>query len=61
MCLAGAEMLGINGGVGFFIEKYKSFADFRVVLAGIVTVGVVTTVIDLIVTKVEKALIKWNY
>ena len=60
MCLTGAEMLGINLGVGFFIEKYKSFADYRCVLAGIVTVGVITTVIDILVNKAEKTLIRWE-
>ncbi len=61
MCLAGAEMLGVNLGIGFFIEKYKSYADYRCVLAGIVTVGVITTVIDILVNKLEKTLIKWEY
>ena len=61
MCLSGAEMLGVNLGIGFFIEKYKSFADYRCVLAGIVTVGVITTVIDILVNKVEKTFIKWEY
>ncbi|MGM9636892.1 MAG: ABC transporter permease [Eubacteriales bacterium] len=60
MCLSGAEMLGINLGIGFFIEKYKSFADYRCVLAGIFTVGLVTTVIDIIVNKIEKTVIKWK-
>jgi NitT/TauT family transport system permease protein len=60
MCLTGAEMLGINLGIGYFIEKYKSFADYRCVLAGIVTVGVITTVIDLLVNKAEKTLIRWE-
>lgn len=61
MCLSGAEMLGVNLGIGFFIEKYKSFADYRCVLAGIVTVGVITTLIDILVNKIEKTLIKWEY
>ena len=60
MCLSGAEMLGINLGIGYFIEKYKSFADYRCVLAGIVTVGVITTLIDLGVNKLEKVIIKWE-
>ncbi len=60
MCLSGAEMLGINLGIGFFIEKYKSFADYRCVLAGIFTVGVITTLIDIAVNKIEKAIIKWK-
>ena len=55
-----AEMLGINLGIGYFIEKYKSFADYRCVLAGIVTVGVITTVIDILVNKAEKTLIRWE-
>lgn len=60
MCLTGAEMLGINLGIGYFIEKYKSFADYRCVLAGIVTVGVITTVIDILVNKAEKTMIRWE-
>lgn len=60
MCLSGAEMLGINLGIGFFIEKYRSFADYRCVLAGIFTVGVITTVIDIIVKNIEKKVIKWK-
>ena len=60
MCLSGAEMLGINLGIGYFTEKYKSFADYRCVLAGIVTVGVITTVIDLAVNKAQRAIIKWE-
>ena len=60
MCLSGAEMLGINLGIGFFIEKYKSFADYRCVLAGIFTVGVITTLIDIGIRRIEKALIRWT-
>lgn len=61
MCLSGAEMLGIDIGIGFFVEKYKSFSDFRCVLAGIFTVGVITTLLDIAVNKIEKAVIKWEY
>lgn len=61
MCLSGAEMLGIGVGIGFFTEKYKAFSDYRVVLAGIFVVGIITTVIDIIVKKIEKAVIKWKY
>lgn len=60
MCLSGAEMLGMNLGIGYFIEKYKSFADYRCVLAGIVVVGVITTVIDVTVNKVERMVIRWE-
>ena len=60
MCLSGAEMLGMNLGIGYFIEKYKAFADYRCVLAGIVAVGVITTLIDIVVNKIEKHVIRWE-
>ena len=60
MCLVAAEMIGINGGIGFYTETYKAYADYRRVLAGIFTIGVVTTVIDIIVNKVEKTVVKWK-
>ena len=60
MCLSGAEMLGMNLGIGYFIEKYKGFADYRYVLAGIVVVGVITTLIDIVVNKIERMVIRWE-
>lgn len=60
MCLSGAEMLGMNLGIGYFIEKYKGFADYRCVLAGIIVVGVITTVIDIVVKKIERMVIRWE-
>lgn len=60
MCLVAAEMIGINGGIGFYTETYKAYADYRRVLAGIFTIGVITTVIDIIVNKIEKSVVKWK-
>lgn len=60
MCLAGAEMIGINGGIGFYTETYKAYADYRRVLAGIVAIGFITTIIDIIVHQIEKAVVKWK-
>lgn len=60
MCLVAAEMIGINGGIGFYTETYKAYADYRRVLAGIVTIALVTTIIDIIVNKIEKKIVKWR-
>ena len=60
MCLVAAEMIGINGGIGFYTETYKAYADYRRVLAGIFTIGIITTVIDIIVNKIEKTVVKWK-
>ena len=58
MCLVAAEMIGINGGIGFYTETYKAYADYRRVLAGIVTIAILTTVIDIIVHQLEKRIVK---
>ena len=50
----------MNLGIGYFIEKYKGFADYRYVLAGIVVVGVITTLIDIVVNKIERMVIRWE-
>ena len=60
MCLVAAEMIGINGGIGFYTETYKAYADYRRVLAGIVTIAILTTVIDIIVHQFEKRIVKWR-
>ncbi|MBR6071283.1 MAG: ABC transporter permease subunit [Acholeplasmatales bacterium] len=60
MCLVAAEMIGINGGIGFYTETYKAYADYRRVLAGIVTIGFITTIIDIIVNRIEKTVVKWK-
>ena len=60
MCLVAAEMIGINGGIGYYAETYKAYADYRRVLAGIVTIGVITTLIDIIVNKIENQIVKWK-
>jgi NitT/TauT family transport system permease protein len=61
MCLSGAEMLGINLGIGYFIEKYRSFSDYRCVLAGIVVVACITTLISILMNRLQKAIIHWEY
>ncbi|MBQ7641055.1 MAG: ABC transporter permease subunit [Acholeplasmatales bacterium] len=60
MCLVAAEMIGINGGIGFYTETYKAYADYRRVLAGIVTIGFITSIMDIVITKIEKSIVKWR-
>ena len=61
LCLTGAEMLGASAGLGFFIKMYERNLDFRAILAGILVLAVVVSIIDLLVRKLEKRIVKWNY
>ncbi len=61
LCLTGAEMLGASAGLGFFIKMYERNLDFRAILAGILVLAVVVSIIDLLVRKLEKRIVKWSY
>ena len=60
LCLTGAELLGATSGLGYFVKKFSDYADYTNVIAGIVLMGIVVTIIDVLVKKLESSLIKWK-
>lgn len=61
LCLTGAEMLGASSGLGYFVKKYADYADYTKVIAGIIWIGIVTTVLNMVVTKLQEKVIRWKY
>ncbi|MGM9970824.1 MAG: ABC transporter permease [Anaeroplasmataceae bacterium] len=61
LCLTGAEMLGASAGLGYFIKMYERNLDFRAILAGILVLAFVVSIIDILVKKLEKSIVKWKY
>lgn len=61
LCLTGAEMLGARAGLGYFVKKFSDYADYTRVLAGIIFIAIVVTVINILVDKLQKKVIKWKY
>ena len=49
-----------NIGLGYFVKKFSDYADYTNVIAGIVLMGIVVTIIDVLVKKLESSLIKWK-
>ena len=45
---------------GYFVKKFSDYADYTNVIAGIVLMGIVVTIIDVLVKKLESSLIKWK-
>ena len=60
MILIMAEMIGATSGLGFFIKKYSDYADYTRVMAGIIVIGVVITVLNVLADAAEKKLIRWS-
>lgn len=60
LCLTGAEMLGASSGLGYFVKKYSDYADYTKVIAGIILIGIVTTALNILVSKLNQKVVKWQ-
>lgn len=60
MVLMLAEMIGAQAGLGFYIKKYSDYADYTRVTAGILFVGVVITLLNIVISVIEKKAVKWR-
>lgn len=60
MILVIAEMMGATSGLGYFIKNYADFANYTNVIAGIILVGVVVTILNGVITLIQKKFVKWK-
>ena len=60
LVLTAAEMLGGTSGLGWFIKYYSDFADFDRVIAGIIMIGVVVTLLNVLISFMRRRLIHWR-
>lgn len=60
MILVIAEMMGATSGLGYFIKNYADFANYTNVIAGIILVGLVVTLLNQVITLIERYGIRWQ-
>ena len=60
LILTMAEMMGASSGLGYFIKNYSDYANYTNVVAGIILVGIVVSVLNLVIGQMEKHLIRWK-
>lgn len=60
MVLTAAEMIGATSGLGWFVKYYSDFSDYTRVIAGIILIGFVVSVINLLIASIERILIRWR-
>lgn len=60
MLLILAEMMGATSGLGYFIKNFADYANYTNVLAGIILVGCVVNVLNLIPALLERYMKCWR-
>lgn len=60
MLLLFAEMMGATSGMGYYINNYVHYANYTNVVAGIILVGIVVTLLNRLVSVIQKKTIKWK-
>lgn len=55
-----AEMLGASSGLGYYIINYTNFANYVNVIAGIITVGLLVTLLNWIINVLRRYAVKWR-
>lgn len=60
MILTMAETIGSSVGLGYYVRKWSSFADYNRVFAGIILIAVVVTGINELIKLFEDHALKWT-
>ncbi|MBR6222929.1 MAG: ABC transporter permease [Lachnospiraceae bacterium] len=60
-CVVAAEMIAAASGIGYMITYARELSQPDVVLVGVFTIGVVGLLIDFIIMRIQKRLLRWKY
>jgi NitT/TauT family transport system permease protein len=60
MVLTSAELIGAKSGLGYYVKFYADFVDYTRVIAGIILIGVVVTVMNKLLSIIQKLIIRWR-
>ena len=55
-----AELMGATHGMGYYIQNSITYANYTHAVAGIITIGIVVTILSGLVTLVQRKAIKWK-
>jgi sulfonate transport system permease protein len=59
-CVVTAEMIAASAGVGFMIQYARELAQPDLLLLGIITIGVIGVIIDLVMIFLQKKIVYWK-
>lgn len=60
-CVVAAEMIAASKGIGFMITYAREVSKPADVMVGVFVIGIIGLLIDTIIQKIQKVVLKWNY
>ena len=60
LMLTAAEVIGGSSGIGWYVNNFADFADYKRVIVGILFIALVVTVITWITERIEARLLRWR-
>ena len=60
MTLTVAEMIGSTVGLGYFVKKFADYGNYTNVLAGIILIGIVVTILNVLINILKRRAVKWQ-
>lgn len=61
MTLTAAEMIGATSGMGYYVRVALTYANYTKAIAGIIFIGVVVSILNIIIGFVKKRFVTWQY
>lgn len=61
MTLTAAEMIGATSGMGYYVRVSLTYANYTKAIAGIIFIGVVVTLLNIIIELIKKKFVTWQY
>lgn len=59
-CVVAAELVASSSGVGYMISNARNFGQLDVVIVGMISVGIVGKIMDVILKRIERRVLVWN-
>ena len=59
-CVVAAELVASTSGIGYMISNARNFGQMDVVIVGMLSIGVVGKIMDVILNIIGKYVLAWN-
>ena len=59
-CVVAAELVASSSGVGYMISNARNYGQMDVVIVGMLSIGVVGKIMDVILLQIENKVLRWN-